>query len=771
MAKSSVDPQHRAVYSPASYRLRHYRWRSLLTLFGPVIVLGYYIYICVYFLLRPPINNIVLHTNINGNWIFYIWFLLSVLMLEWAKAGLANVEACALMHARLAPSSAARLMWHTDANWANPIWWLRALWAVLSLLHHGKNDRRRGRPSVPGLLWSLLSLITLALYIALPLSGLSIQTEQILTRSPDQAPIYGPSRDRFGFTSAPGKGAARTIPQNIRAAWQSGRSTSPDFGFLYAPSGSPMTSSPYYQSQILIDAPYIEVFVAPAVRDQVVGSVWGLWANTTCRPVQAGELQLIQVNDLFDHTDYSVLLNDSISINTCSTQSFTDCDYEWLPMGQAIPVVPGGADTKDITFPAFVNESGSIDSDYAVHDLIIAADGFNGATLRSSSPFYSENNHDNFTADHFNGQATNHVTTAIMELWLWETRKGTDPYLTGLAGGVSDKGVSEGVQIVYSDVFTYDRDVLLPWAGFGVHCEITSMTGTANIDPASRQFSDFMPESATFDKSINDSSGSAISPRLWPPQIQALAALTSDFGGCMGKTMAISDDMCNNPEHDTIRENDFLWTAIQQSVLQRKVSLNLSADPATSYVNPQRAIDDQLLYVYPQLTPSLLTRSASKLLGESLIALMSIETESEPYYQDLYLLRETTYVVAGPIPWQCVLAFLSIWTLAMAGGACWMLLFAGPRWAPTLNGFEMFKFGARYSNEVDELENVDFRGCPGVLRRIPGMVGLLPGDRRAVQDEPRYLIGLSEVIMGRDLRNTRTKFTFDRREAVAGRNI
>lgn len=346
----------------------------------------------------------------------------------------------------------------------------------------------------------------------------------------------------------------------------------------------------------------------------------------------------------------------------------------------------------------------------------------------------------------------------MIEIWIREARLGDDPYLENLSKSASETNDSGVVHVVSSDLFDVSGYIrILPWASFGVHCDITSMTGTASIDPAYRQFSNFSPQpaNATFDSSIYEPSSSAIDPRLWPPQIQALAALSSNLGQCIGDTTAIASDMCTDEG-----ESDSLWIAIQQSVGRQKFNLKLNADE-----------NSDTCYVYPMLTPENLTPSMYKLLGESMIAIMDLENGDGPHYEDFYKLRTATYIIAGPISWKCVLAFLVLWTLAMFISALWMLLLAGPRWASTPNGFEMFKFGARYPTQVDELEKVEFQDCTEVLQRIPGTIGLLPGERRDLESDPRYLIGLSEVPVGSDLQNTRTRFTFDRSEAVAGRSI
>jgi hypothetical protein len=53
------------------------------------------------------------------------------------------------------------------------------------------------------------------------------------------------------------------------------------------------------------------------------------------------------------------------------------------------------------------------------------------------------------------------------------------------------------------------------------------------------------------------------------------------------------------------------------------------------------------------------------------------------------------------------------------------LLAAGPRWGPTLSGFEMFKLGAQYRDEVQGFQTGGYQGCTGSLRAIPRMVELL----------------------------------------------
>lgn len=77
----------------------------------------------------------------------------------------------------------------------------------------------------------------------------------------------------------------------------------------------------------------------------------------------------------------------------------------------------------------------------------------------------------------------------------------------------------------------------------------------------------------------------------------------------------------------------------------------------------------------------------------------------------------------------------------------------------------MFRFGAQYTDEVNEFESRDFRGCSHALNMVPGTVGVLPG-RPGGYTGPRErgFIGLSE----NEARSNIT-YTLDRREAALTR--
>ena len=153
-----------------------------------------------------------------------------------------------------------------------------------------------------------------------------------------------------------------------------------------------------------------------------------------------------------------------------------------------------------------------------------------------------------------------------------------------------------------------------------------------------------------------------------------------------------------------------------------------------------------------------------KLLGETTIALMD-DGGVSPWNGDLYKMRPVTYLVNGTVSWIYVVVLLSCWALLVSSGALWLLALARPRWTPSLDGNEMFRFGAQCAAEVNDFRSTDFRGCSAALNMVPGTVGVLPG-RSVGYAIPRDkgFIGLSE-----NEARSNIAYTLDRREAAPTR--
>lgn len=644
-------------HGPSVYQLRRYKWRTFLNILGPSLVLGYYSFVCVYFLANPPLNNIVSSSRVDGRWIFYLWFIISIFILDWARSGLANIEASALMHPGLAPESAMELMWHADSNWNNALWWFRALRNNARWIF-SKSQRRRNDLSRPGGLWWLLSFITLLVFVAVPLGGLTMEITDAYVYDTKKALIVGPVSETFNYLRF------TNLPNQIRAAWRSGRDTTPsDSSILYAPEGSLDVSTAYYQDQILpnMENPMIRIFAGPAVNEVVGGKAWGLSANISCRTTPKVDLKLF---DAYDFNNYTI---------------------------------------KDGVFPGIVqwiNETG-IYTEKNAYSLMVASDG---ATY-GDPPYCHKSNHDSMTLDNYTRPLTE-VTTGVLEAYLWQ----------GLMPGKDDatmdqllQSASESISVAtaFSNFSSLYERIEIPIIGFGVHCDVISAVGTADVDPARRTYSSFLRGSS---RSLGTDQ------MAYPVQVQAFRAI-ADY-----------DQRTYKLQARDASQTDSSWVAAHFAI---------GLLPYLDKMDARDTIPSEPDVSFPALTPLNLTNAMYKLLGESVIALMGPGTHNSSY-GDLYGLKPIRYLKPGSVDWRIVLGLLSLWTLLFLSASIWMAF--QRRWASSLTGFEFFKFGAQNPVHVNNFSSRRFEKCTP-LRNIPGMVGTLSGN---VIDGDEGFIGLSK---------------------------
>ena len=605
------------------------------------------------------------------------------------------------MMPRLAPLTAKELMWHTDTNWANPLWWLRAMRSVFWTLIPRRQRWSQApvaRPPVarPGALWTLLSFIHILLFVAIPLSGLSLEVVDASTYTMNSARVYGPNETSFN---------ARLwvdFPRGIRREWESSRQTSPTRGaLLYAPHGTKDVSTTYFEDQAIeaarnSDGTEICFFAGPAVREPIWGEAWGMSANISCMPTPLNQLQMIKSDGYHS------------SVNVCSSQEH--CEFEWLDTGDASRMNEGRK--HQLNIPAWLNESRPLEvtSGLQSHSLLAAADGWSTMFLEllpkaNRSPYSHVNNHDNWTFDHIVRAAPSEsVTNSMFEMILWQ-------------GGASEFVLEEdeifksykkhpsSLVIVHNGttnlLHSYGANYSGSFAGFGVHCDIKSAVGTASLDPDRRTFSKFVRGKAA-----------PGTPKWWysvdmaPVQIQAMASIAGNqHWGNLNGTLA-PREMVDMDRFLTDSTLAGIHRAIGSTTLPR---------------------DNYSFLLYPTLTPENLTLAIYKLLGESVISVMG-DGGVDPWTSPtIHAIEPAKYIRSGAVPWQLVLSLLAVWAMSTSLSAIFAALLVGPRWAPTLNGFELFKFGAQYQEEVHRFEAVDFRECTGSLSAIPGMIGTLPG--------------------------------------------
>lgn len=689
----NVDPAA-AASSSSSYRLRRYSWRTSLTFTGPILLIGFYAFISFYYLNQPPVNAIVPSNGVDARWSYYAWFIISIFTLEWARSGLANVEAAAIMRPALAPDTAMELMWHADANWSNVLWWLRGLRNLFLGRLAGRlaSNRRSVLASRPGGLWWFLSGASFLLFIAIPLSGLTMELTTVSVPCTEKAMIRGSHPKGFNW-----KGMI-DLPKITRGKWTAGGATTPsDASIIYALHGKANVSTRYYEEEIVAsnDSTTIQVFVGPAVDRPVAGNAWGLESSINCRQVPQDELQLIQVHGW---NDYSVLLDPT-------DESFLN-----------------------------VNETG-IFSDITSYSLVVAADG----VTEGRSPYSDASNHDASTLDGMRSATPqDRPTTALFEAYLWQG-------FNTVNDSTMDTLLTATTQnIAHVQNHRIDDDTSISLAGFAIQCRIQSAVGNATLSPAHRTYSGFTRGTSAQSRGLTISSWLPLVRDLYPVQIQALEAI----GNHDEKNYHLLTPYNASGSEST-------WLAMHLAIGSLPYTNRSEADPQ----DPADAVF-VMQAIYPALTPQNLTLALYKLLGESMIAMMGPGAQ-DPWEGDLYTLATTYYLRPGVVPWKVVLVLLVIWALIMVSTSTWMAFTR--RWAPSLVGFEFFKFGAEYGMEVHAFDDRRFERC-GPLKEIPGMVGNLPREG-SMQDRvgSEGFVGLSKNVA-----TWKGRFVFDRERAGKG---
>lgn len=330
---------------PVVYRLRRFTWRGFLGIIGPLIVLGFYGFICFNYLVRPAQNDIVPNT-LDARWVYYGWFVTVVFSLDWARTGLANIEAVALMHPRLAPRKAMGLMWHTDLNWSNFLWWLRGFRNILFWLGARALLPYRRRPSsasrlvsVPEPLWWFLSASTLLLFVSIPLSGLTFELRDAFVLGTKPARIFGPTPATLINK------AYVNLKDQVRGNWLSGRPTTPlGNTILYASAGTANVSTTYYNDRITSGDRNgtIRIFAGPAVEEIVHGDAWGLEANITCYPTGKESLKLISVAGFNDYTIHKPHKSRIVAYANETGLNLGTAGYSLVIASESRPEEPGG---------------------------------------------------------------------------------------------------------------------------------------------------------------------------------------------------------------------------------------------------------------------------------------------------------------------------------------------------------------------------------------------------------------------------------------------
>ncbi|EGC41819.1 conserved hypothetical protein [Histoplasma capsulatum var. duboisii H88] len=254
-----------------SYRLRRFPLRAVAVIFGPIIVLAYFAFI--WKLIQTREGHTLKFGFSNELWIYYSWFLVGVFGLNFSKYGLLGIEASMLHDRTWQVENTMTLLMHCDSSWNGPGGWFKCCSAFL--------QRRR---IAAGRLWYTLAALSLVPFVALPLSGLTMEPVRGYVKLRDPPLAIGHKLDDFH---------RRSQEANENLFWRTGFPPKlPGLGIAYIAPHVQRESFPYLREvpNILpsnVSESNPEFFLAPQANVPINGTVWGLLIGCNCSIVKS----------------------------------------------------------------------------------------------------------------------------------------------------------------------------------------------------------------------------------------------------------------------------------------------------------------------------------------------------------------------------------------------------------------------------------------------------------------------------------------------------
>lgn len=644
-----------ATETPArGHRLRRFWGRSLALILAPLIIAGYFIFIWQFFLKQDgPLK----YGTFNESYIFYSWFVVGVFGLSVSRYGIIGIEASMLHDPFWRTKNAMQLMMHSGGSWGGAGGWTRCL---IGFFHWKK--------SMAGRLWYLLSLVTMALFVGLPISGLSFELTDGYIQSSEHPTVIGRTWSNFH---------SRRLNQAQNQSmdlWKTGASvTLPGIGLAYTPPGLDRDQFKFLGSvpnSLPLDRDVPELFLAPQADSPINGEAWGLRLSYNCSVVEsASEFTILgtkvdHFSDFYESGSSFNSTNSEIGKNAVSMNLWAYGETRIGPNNS-----PVWADADKFTASADsddVNVSGILE--YALWQIRLAP----GASTRQGISITS-NKRASAGEDvvDFDGS----LDPSIPDMGSPWTRDAQGMYV------VNDSFFSREInQIFPNDTTTAAPDAADPWkiqslidelaAPIGVRCHHMSLFGTAQLDAKTTSFTGFTPVPPVFNES-------------------RMTAHTPMFGISASKML---------PDHYFD-----LFTATNAPA-------PVNEGPSTFYTS----------YVKPEK----LKQAVMRAYAQDALALMydGLPDVSQGYqHSNLTSSRKGKVLELGIVPPLVPAIWLSLWAFI-----CSLIGLAygfRRRWSAALDGYTLFRFGADLGGEVRDLSSVGaFEECER-LWDLPGFVG------------------------------------------------
>jgi len=519
--------------------------------------------------------------------------------------------------------------------------------------------------TMPTKLWGILATLTALLFVGLPLTGLTMELRDGFRTSNNHPEVVGQRWETFNTRSV---FATLAAAQN---AWSLAIPPRvPGMGVLYTNSSANRKDANFLSLNTLpntvpTDEGVTEVFLVPQAETPISGKAWGLIVRYNCTTIQRSE-------------DFTILSrrNGSVPLRDTST---------------AINFYEVGDFVIEIR-----NHTVRSDFDEKLLNYKVVSELAYSRETYGDSFFAAENS----TQCYFNKSeaATNGYPglehDSILELAFWQHATNNegliDPPLPPSFYNFSIDTMVASLNGAYSVPSTERRsNSTIPMTAIGVQCKSSSALGSAEIDGITSTYKNFEKSDTPIVLNVF-----ACPPRL---------------------SLAVPQLIFNN--QDTWPENFFT-----------------SAEAPPTFLTSESG--DNVVYVTVRptlLQASELRRSLLRAYGTAAVQLMYDGGQGYSFANTGQRYRiENTNATAfeaakvlgqGPVPPAIPGVLLALWAL----GSCLLSLLYGfnRRWADTLGGYSLFRFGGDLSDKVKDNPGFgvqDFKECDE-LKRLPGLIG------------------------------------------------
>jgi hypothetical protein len=581
--------------------------------------------------------------------------------------------------------------------------------------------RGKNKPEPPTPLWSILAFFSFLPFVALPLTGLSMELKDGYHTTNQRPLVQGLRYENFNEVTGAGVGAR---------SWSSGVAPAlPQRGVIYTKEGVGRSTVDYlskFPNMLPNNTKGItEAFLTPQSMLPMSGRSFGLLVSYDCTPI-------------YKLSDFTIL-NKRRPNQEMAPQSYSDeNDSSYYITIRNSTNAPD--DTLAANFGAVLEEGISL---------------WNGSDTVTDDPQGRVSN-DCYFWDHNNAnQYPGMDYVSVYEAILWQIVASTKPedfdevglprmdvkYNLTLAGNITELYGQYKNEYFDDDGNLEQTDY---YSAIGARCTSSSAVGMADIDGPASTYSNFVRG----DTPPADSA--TCMPRVdtaVPAGLMSLAMASDDFD-----TGDVSGDWIQNMFRS-------VNLAVPLTIPLTKSTLVNASNPEESLAGESFTI--QLDYMQDVDFRDTLLRTFPAYVNEMMYnggLSFSNSSGEQPIY---FSHPNTTAFVAqklfetGTINLWIPGAMLILWTV----GTIVLAVMYGfrRRWAVELDGYSMFRFGADYAERVRERPefgvNMPYEDCY-LLKDIPGMIGdarphmdTEPGKITLVQGGGEFLADKSKEYM------------------------